>query len=979
MQSQLMRIFLIIFLVSCQQGADVNLSEDDLNNYNQSQTSNNIASSSSELISFANSLLDESSQLAIDNYNNAQIPANWQELLGASASTSVEAKALMKSTELVVAKTSASYLSEYINNFYPISFDKNATSEAVDSFFKSLKFESVDSSSGIVFFTTDLDCGLFDFSCRSLQSLFSIGVNKSRESVSLHWMKAPICELNRQAKMQYSLNCNINTKLLHSIVKNTLLESEDEKSTQLGEDLLKLKLTDTNISGSIDSKSFTLKASVPFAEYAPLKSSLRDFSVYVELSEQTSSRFYIELGHLETNYDYQAWIAQGDDGYYQDQSVGINLAGGMIEVMLNKLALERLRLKIDRLQAVDNLNEGAVFADVLIPDLEFEFDPSVDAENAKLSFNGSASVDIQPFADIFGSSISGWMEFVTADQNYFTFSMSELRENGIIYINEDNVEVYAGLDVDQENIFDEAYDVNNAIDADYLYKLTLSSLGLATFDDLIKDEKEPINPLTPFENYDSQQLLALFQTPANLAQMSNITASDLNNINFGNNWNVVLPAIDVTNWDTTDLDLSYLDLTQVSGMTVAMLDNAQSLYGAKLPAMDVTEWDTTDLDLSHVDLSRVSNLTATMLNQASRIDGAILPAMDVTGWDTSKDYSMSNVDLSNVSNFTVEMLNNSNHAYGAKLPAMNVSGWTTDGKNLNHMDLSRVSGLSVSQLERAYSTQGVILPSMSVMGWETQGRDLSMMDLTRVTDFDVTLLSNAASVWGAKLPEMDVESWNTSGVNISGMDLSRVTNFTALQLNQSSEFQAIKLPAMMSMTGWVTNERNIYGIDLSQVTNLTVSMINDASPGVGGVKLPAINVTGLNMKKHYGLQGMDLSLVSGLTVAMLNNIEYDHGLAGVKLPAMNVTGWDTTGLYLVKGCDVSRVIGFTAEMLNDSAQFYGITLPSNLDLTNLNLLGKRVTYTDFSQAVNLDIDVFSQVEEMGNDVKLPSYLLLPPN
>ena len=143
-----------------------------------------------------------------------------------------------------------------------------------------------------------------------------------------------------------------------------------------------------------------------------------------------------------------------------------------------------------------------------------------------------------------------------------------------------------------------------------------------------------------------------------------------------------------------------------------------------------------------------------------------------------------------------------------------------------------------------------------------------------------------------------------------------------------------------------------------------------------------MNVTGLNMKKQYGLQGMDLSLVSGLTVAMLNNIEnieYDHGLAGVKLPAMNVTGWDTTGLYLVKGCDVSRVEGFTAEMLNDSAQFYGITLPSGMDLANLNLLGKRVIYTDFSQAVNLDIDVFSQVEEMGKDVKLPSYLLLPPN
>jgi hypothetical protein len=1031
LKTQSIKILVLITITSiftsCNQQAQIDLNPEELARLKEGKNGYSENFNYVKTKSNTETLLIQASEQLINQINQIELPQDMGQFLGESQDISSAVKSAEFATALEAEN--AKFVNIEQNKHTVASIETQYIKEDIQYFIQELNFEKLDSSKNVAIFRVNMDCDFFDFACKSFENSFSIEINTKDESLSINWMRFEICKIARKNKNNFSLNCNISSKLLHSFVKNTLMESDDEYNQNIGQTILATKFDNIMLSVEVVDKSIYVKSHIGKLEHSSSnisKGYLGDLSIYAEAANHQNLTIKASLGGLKANMNFQDWQQIDEsNGEYIDRSIATYLDGVEIDLSTKNLQFDSMSVGIKEFSVIDNLakdeNENTIIK-ASIPKLEY-IRSQDDADLVKVFYSGKIYSIVKPYTHRIGQAGEGWISFNNkeedTDKQYVSFSLKELREDGFIAINESDFDLNAGLIIDEEEIFDRTFDINKKIDARFVYQSILQILGIESFDDLTeRDSKEDQ------KEYLAEDELKQRLYFSNLSLMSNLSGSDLNNFNFGDNWNLALPKIDVTAWDTTGLDLSYLDMSNALNFTSNQLNQVANLYGAILPAMDVSGWATSGIEISYMDLSRVTGLiaaqinnsssswgvklpagmnvtelsadrlqgldlsetiglTIAQLNAATNLNGTVLPAIVLEDWITSGKY-IDGMDLSQVTGLTAAHINNSSSSWGVKLPAgMNVTELSAD--RLQGLDLSKTTGLTVDQLNAATNLNGTILPSMDVKEWNTSGKYIEGMDLSRVEGLTAAHINNSSSSWGVKLPAgMNVTE--LSADRLQGLDLSKTTGLTVDQLNAATNLHNTILPAI-NVTGWETKREilgddnetvelirtDISSMDLSRVDGLTADMLNDAERFYG-VILPAIDIAEIDLTRPEGLQGMDLSRTTGLSADMLNQVTAEYGFAGVKFPSMNVTGWNTQTKYLIKGCDLSLVIGLTAQMLNSAEEIYHMTLPDGMDMTWLDLAGKYVGDVDFSQSNNLSLDAFKFAKEVRN-ITLPYYLL----
>jgi uncharacterized protein YjbI with pentapeptide repeats len=395
------------------------------------------------------------------------------------------------------------------------------------------------------------------------------------------------------------------------------------------------------------------------------------------------------------------------------------------------------------------------------------------------------------------------------------------------------------------------------------------------------------------------------------------------------------------------------DLSKTKGLAIESFHNLVASWNPEIvyPELDFTNFsqflDVSDdihnptpmINFRGSDLSRVKNLRVELLNQSSSLRDVVLPAMDVTGLDLTGKQII-NCDFSRVTGLTVAMLNSAGISTGMILPDMNVEGLIS----CPSCDLRNVTTLTQAQFLALSSLAGIKLPAIDLTGINFTGRGINGIDFSRTTGLTVEILNDSAvsDYRNVVFPIMDVTGLNVNTFNFRFADLTRVTGLTVAMLNSMLNIQNIKLPPI-NITGLNTAPASrINGIDFTRTEGLTEAMLNSAN-SIIGIKLPSMTITGaLNTARSIG--GIDFSLTNGLTIAQVNAATY---LGSTIFPAMDFTGY--AGGKDLTGADLRAVQNFTQTHFDSSisTSASNIKFPA-MTLTDITLLNKNYTGADFT-------------------------------
>jgi uncharacterized protein YjbI with pentapeptide repeats len=367
-------------------------------------------------------------------------------------------------------------------------------------------------------------------------------------------------------------------------------------------------------------------------------------------------------------------------------------------------------------------------------------------------------------------------------------------------------------------------------------------------------------------------------------------ASDLRNM-------ILPPGMDLTGLSQNNI--ASTDLTDTTGLDLAFISTIWPFSGKYPNGLDMTGF-ACPWNCSGRDFTNVSNLTLAMIDGAANFNGIKFPVMDFTGL-TVVNRTFSGADLSKVTGLTDVMINTlawDAFTNGTILPAMDVSTLNFGWLYIYGSDFTYTTGLNVGQLYPGIDLHNTVLPAMDLTGLVVNGwNDFSGTDLTKVTGFTVAMLNAAGSVSGVKLP---------LGMNVTGLtrtdlyrtDYSNTIGLTVPMLN-ASRFLPSKLP-VMDVTGLTILE--LRETDLSNVTGFSIAMLN-AATDTNSLKLPVMDVTGLTLTN---LSTIDFSNTTGLTMGMLvnaTNIDY------MTLPPMK---YDFKNFNYVTGGNINTASKFGA-------------------------------------------------------------------
>jgi len=214
---------------------------------------------------------------------------------------------------------------------------------------------------------------------------------------------------------------------------------------------------------------------------------------------------------------------------------------------------------------------------------------------------------------------ANFYDLVSEDKALFKYKVAQgdFDDNGI--------ELYSAMDFSTGTIFSKAGEEAS------------SKLNFATEANILVDAKcfgEYATPLpddyTKAIEITIQRLRILSRVNPEQRGCVNLDGADLTSIYLNKMFELPMRELNFENVKIKDanlseIDLSKVDLSKVEGLEAWQLNSAISIYAMKLPMMDLSELDTYERNLMFVDFRLTSGLRLDQLEQAQSYEGAVLP------------------------------------------------------------------------------------------------------------------------------------------------------------------------------------------------------------------------------------------------------------------------------------------------------------------------------------------------------------------